>query len=215
MRTLYTLLTFLFFIISGGASADTQSYRGGYVYLPNETSSLVKSHLQAIVDKGWAKITPGDLYHAHILMAPNTRNVKEFGSPEELLSRMVGILYHSDEMLFRWRLEDGDLSLEQRRPRSIIGYLDGTVAPAVGLLPEPLIALDYEWSGTIHPDDLATAQPKLFDSRRNISVHTSSGSCLVNLQIDIGLSHGHEPLIVVNDTDLKITLDCMNPAQNQ
>jgi hypothetical protein len=115
----------------------------------------------------------------------------------KLCSSMVVVLYHSDEQLTRWRIEDGDLSVERRRPRSIIGYPDGSIVPAASLLQHPIRdAPHYAWYGTIHPDDLSRLFPERFLERRDWDI----GGCGVNLIVDIFRRH--------EDGKLQLTVEC-------
>jgi len=152
-------------------------------------------------------IRTGDLYHAHILLPPSAPD--RFGSTGQLFSGSPLMLYHSDEMLHRWRLDDGELPIERRRPRSIIGYPDGRIQPAAQLMRNPIAdAVHYEWHGTIHSDELARELPELIAPRSDRTVRIGNADCVVNLIVDISPHNTGRPTITVSGRPLALTMDC-------
>ena len=188
-------------------AAVTLAIAPTFAYVPPPAARLIERHLQRIENNGWAHPVPGDLYHAHLLLPPWAPAT--FRSLDELFGATTMILYHADEMLTRWRLDDGDLPAAQRRPRSIIGYPDGRVAAAVSLLPDPSAAVDYPFGGTVHSDDLAHQLPLQVAERSDREIRTPRGTCIVNLIVDISPSHPPEPTIAVGGARLKLTMDCV------
>jgi hypothetical protein len=173
------------------------------VHIPRAQARLVEQHLRTIVDNGWGEVMPGDLYHCHLLIRHGAGNIESLG---DLFANVAMILYHSDEHTVRWRGEDGILPLSKRRPRSIVGFLDGTIVPAATLMRSDLS--HYERDGSIHSDELAVEIPNLIEPRSDYRVKVLSRVCSFNLIVDIGLAHGDDPSISVKGDKLKVTMDC-------
>lgn len=165
--------------------------------IPSQEAELVKRHLRNIEMAGWAKVVPPDLYHGHIVLRPGAPD--RYDSLSELFGAAAFLLYHGDEQLFRWRLEDGDLPTERKRPRSIVGYRSGDVVPAASLMHDPSVAPYYEWGGTINTDALARELPGIAAPRRDVRVRDGDSWCVVNLQFDFAYTGGR----------LQMTTDCM------
>lgn len=167
-----------------------------HISVPSAPAALMARHMEAIERVGWAHVVPGDLYHAHLVLSPRVAARTRFHSVEELFAGSAVILYHADEQLRRWRLDDGDLPTSEKRPRSIIGYPDGSIIPAASLFVDPEAELThYSWYGTIRSDELAHTFPDRFLERRDWPV----GDCTVNLIVDIY----HQP-----DGVFRLTMDC-------
>ena len=177
--------------------AATLALSGGRISVPSRYDGLIRGHLQVIEAHGWAVVTPGDLYHGHLLLKAGAPG--RFASADALFAQSVGVLYHGDEMLIRWLGEDGGLPLSARRPRSVIVFWDGRIVPAAALIAQPDRLKDYISSGTVHLDELAAEHPDVFDVRADRAVRTQRGECLVDQIIDIG------------GIPLQLTMECNAP----
>ncbi len=178
------------------------------IHIPRYHARLIETHLAKINANDWGRVEPSQLDHCHILLSPASKD-KVFSSVEELFSYSVAILYHSDERLDRWLGEEGNLPVEKRHPRSIIGWPDGTVVPAAALIKNTLNeVVGHERNGSIRAADLARELPNLFTERRTVSVESGSGNCGFTLQIDISTAHDGEPEIYASGARWKTTMDC-------
>jgi len=194
------------------SAAGAPPYINGMVYITGPRTLVVQEHLRHIVANGWGRVTPGDLFHGHIVLSPRALEVKRFTSLEHLFSYSTMMLYHSDELLTHWRLEDGDMPLALRRPRSIIGFWNGDIMPAKWFFRDPAAeAPDYDYAGTIHDQDLRTVMPDRVDADHDWDVVMPNGICHTNLQLDIGLGHPPEPTIMADGKPQKLTLWCFIP----
>jgi hypothetical protein len=160
------------------------AWQPGRIPVAPACETLIAGHLRAIEERGWAVVTPGDLYHAHLVLRPGAP--EQFPSSAALCAAVVVVLYHSDEMLVRWRLDDGDLPVARRRPRSIVGFPDGSVVAASSLFADPYALPDYESSGTVHLSELARERPTQFGPRADRAVLSANSRCLVDQIVDIG-----------------------------
>ena len=182
------------------------------VFLPHDRALIIGEHLERIVASGWGIIGPGELYHGHILLVPQADRIDYFNSIGQLMSYSPGVLYHSDEMLNRWWGSEGTLPPLCRHPRSIIGYWDGTIAPASSLLSDAVgTAKDFQKFGTIHEGDLKREFPERFSEYRHRKFVVGNGMCATHLQFDITFGVIPEPVITVNQKYYTVSLPCIAP----
>lgn len=158
-------------------------WSSGRIAVPRAYAARMTAHIAAIEARTWAEATPGDLYHGHLLMKAGAPT--RFMTTEGMFRASVGVLYHADEQLRRWRLDDGDLPVRQRRPRSIVAYWTGEIVDAAALVADPLTLPHYEGHGTIHLDELAREHANL-DIRRDRAVTAGDARCLTNQIVDFG-----------------------------
>jgi len=124
-------------------------------YLPDEFGRLVEKHAKLMQESGYLeKISEYDFDHGHIMLKAGCPEV--FASLNEMFSYVSGILYHTREHQKHWQKEAGrGLPVSERTPRSIIGYRNGAIEPAINLISN-LSVLDerYSSNGTIFPQQL-------------------------------------------------------------
>jgi hypothetical protein len=182
------------------------------IFLPHGRALIIQEHLRQIVARGWGVIGPGELYHGHVLLSPRSENFDYFDSMDQLFSYSPAVLYHSDELLNRWKGSEGMLPVMRRTPRSIIGYWDGRIEAASDEIAEPTkTAPDFSGYGTIHEDDLAMEHPERFAAHHILDVVVPRGMCRVSLQFDIVFGVVPEPVITVENTYYTVSLPCNAP----
>lgn len=101
-----------------------------------------------------------DFFHGHFfLKGPQTK----YDSLNDYFSDVTAELFHSAEYNSRWWHEgNAGIDLKDRRPRSFMGWLDGTVQSAIELFPEGFkFSNSYESSGTIYSDEVLAVRPEL------------------------------------------------------
>jgi hypothetical protein len=185
-----------------------------FVQVPEKYARVMKQHIMMIEKEGFGEATPGDLYHGHLLLKYSKKYLHEPISLDELFAESVGILYHSDEMLVRWKGEDGELPFEKRRPRSIFGYWNGEVTPVISLFKNLEGTAHYLCCGTIHTDELAREHPKEFAFWRSYKVLTASSKlCPVNFIVDIYYSSRRPPSVTIHKKNYSLTMECSEGVQ--
>lgn len=117
------------------ASLQRELKRGKYMNYPDEWfGKIVEKHVRAMFDKGYAeKISDEDLFHGHLIIKnpPGfNRNKDCYKSMNDVLRQTYSILYHTAEYNKRWGVKEAHLPIHKRTPRSILGFMDGTISPA-------------------------------------------------------------------------------------
>lgn len=132
--------------------------------MPKPWADILRNHVSSILRNRWAHdLTPRDLDHGHLLMKPGW----ECTSPcelDEVMAGVAAIMYHTAERAGRWKNEgERGVPVDRRTTRSVIGWPDGRVQPAIELVSsfrERLTA--YDSNGTVFDNDLPTLRPDLF-----------------------------------------------------
>jgi hypothetical protein len=122
---------------------------------PSPFELLVSKHVDAILQEGYAEsIQASDLNHGHLII---NKHKGCYGNLGELISNTRMVLYHSDEGGKRWQKETRPN--KDRVQRSIVGFPDGSIKPAIKVLKDEYNTNKdyYECCGTIIPWDLSAA----------------------------------------------------------
>ena len=149
-------------------------------YPPQALGDLMAIHIRKIIDAGYAtELSQEDLYHGHLIWKRNSdndllrldRDIYSYmsgGATSDPYGPLAMILYHSAESGERWEIAEQYLPIDKRTPRSIVGFLDGSIVPAIELLKVEIdtgrfiLPDDYTLYGSIREIDLAQANPNLF-----------------------------------------------------
>lgn len=124
-------------------------YRIALVYFPLEAGDWISKNLAVAWTRGYFdNLSIQDLFHGHIIHRGPELN---FENPEAYFSAISAVLYHSSERLPRWGQEGrAGIPIQERTPRSFVGWLDGNIDAARDLLkPEVPLTDNYENGGTI------------------------------------------------------------------
>jgi len=174
-----------------GPSAGPIGPPAVHIPLPEPLAFFLLQHVRGMLAHGWAEdLTSMDLDHGHLLMKPGFTCPKPC-TPERVAAGVAAILYHTAERSDRWE-EEGTRGVpaDRRTPRSIIGWPDGSVHPAIELVREQTAHLTaYESCGTVFHSDLPRLRADLFGEPWFPKVHTAFGhvtlTCNLNDQFDI------------------------------
>lgn len=123
--------------------------------IPQAFGELAVKHIDKILEAGYGKfLHPDDFDHGHIVWKKGQRYAKSF--LEGKVDAVAMVLYHTAESTQRWSVQEAELPIEKRTPRSILGYPDGSIKPAAEVLDiERLEKLrTYRERGTIFETDL-------------------------------------------------------------
>ncbi len=153
--------------------------------LPDPYPAVIKRHVDAMYAKGYfSDLVSNDLWHGHLLMNPGAPDA--YDDPAALLNDTALFLYHTDEEASRWERERANgLPTGQRVPRSIVGFWDGTVRPAILLVSPARARLKYyEKYGTVQDDDIFASRPDLIqDTALTMKyIHVGRVECSAELQ---------------------------------
>lgn len=185
MRSI-VLIVFLAFLQAGDGAPRTEPPEFiGFVHVPEPQATMLARHLALIVADRWGTLGPGELFHGHILLSPAADRLDRFDSLDAAFAHSTMVLYHSDETGHRFNELEKLLPLEDRTPRSIVGYWeDGAIAPAVLLVPDaPHRTRYYAGYGTITQTDLANAMPTLVSQGQLWEIIVPYGRCLTTMQM--------------------------------
>lgn len=136
---------------------------------PTKFESMVASHVDEMLTQGYAKkIDETDLFHGHLVFRKKEDCYKNLS---HALDSFDFILYHTDESLKRWESQKGEP--KNKTQRSIVGFRDGTIRPAVDVMGEENIIAwsTYECCGTIYG--------------WNFSMNTKESICVGDKALDI------------------------------
>jgi hypothetical protein len=190
-----------------GLAPDTRQPVPRCLTVPAKWVNKIKEHLEKIEKNQWGMVFPGELYRGHLILKKNHSPIR---SIDQLFQNTALILYHSDEGIKLW-LEESELPIEKRTPRSIVGYWDGRVLAAASLMKEPVTS--FYWTvGTIRSDDLADELHDQLALHRDQYIRLPSGEvCPVDLVVDISITYN--PQIKANlhlgDRNYTVTMDCI------
>ncbi|MBU6501070.1 MAG: hypothetical protein KGJ89_03005 [Patescibacteria group bacterium] len=130
--------------------------------VPEKFGKLVSSHIDLMFREGYfMSFSDNDFSHGHLLLKADRK--ESYNSLDELSQDIALVVYHTDESGVRWGGQ-GQLSPLRRKQRSLAGYLDGSIRPAIG-------AIDlryrkqlqhYECCGTVHDIDIINSNPILY-----------------------------------------------------
>jgi hypothetical protein len=144
----------LFMLVSSSVGVAERSF-----------DAIVHSHIEQMLAEGYAQsLSWDDLYHGHIMVKRGEEDC--YGSLDELLGRTEVILYHTAEHNYRWG--SGATPPEQKIPRSVIGFMDGTIEPAIDFVGQENLESDlrYVVYGTVGIEDIVQKRPDLYTGNR-------------------------------------------------
>lgn len=131
------------------------------IYVPDSVAKIILKQIDEARDKNfYDKIDNKDFFHGHLfLKGPRT----QYASPRDYFNDITADLFHSAEYNNRWLKEaKTGIPVNERRPRSFVGWLDGTVQNAFELFPEGYpLTRNYESAGTIYPNEVQAIRPDL------------------------------------------------------
>lgn len=156
---------------------EKQARKPHFYPAPKELADLIAVHIEKIFEAGYAQsfsVDPdagGDFYHGHLIWRTDSDVASVFrvgaGNKSDI-SQIAMILYHTAEETDRWQKVEAHLPIEKRTPRSIVGYLDGSIRPAIDIVGDPY-SLQGAWSpnsyvphGTVHPFNIVDHNPGLY-----------------------------------------------------
>jgi len=148
-----------------GLSAGAANAQNLVPPAPQWFGALVERHTNAIMAAGYARcLSKDDLFHGHLLLSDPGR---PYTSLDDALEHTVLLLYHTDESTDRWEREEAQLPAAERTPRSILGLRDGTILPAIDVVPRASLTSRrqeiYDGYGTVFSSDVIRVFPTLFD----------------------------------------------------
>lgn len=149
---------------------------------PDPYVDVVQTHVQAMYDRGYfTDLISNDLWHGHLIMKPGA--VPEYHDVGALLEDAALFVYHTAEFADRWARQ-APLPLERRTPRSIVGFWDGSVIPAINLVKPGTYMPFYESNGTIGEDELRSSHPEWFEDFASMKIVRIGprAKCLAELQ---------------------------------
>jgi hypothetical protein len=97
--------------------------------VPKAFGELIASHIDKILEAGYGQfLNAKDFDHGHLVWKEGRRYEKAFQSGS--LDAVGVVLYHTAESINRWSEKEKHLPHERRTPRSILGFVDGSIKPA-------------------------------------------------------------------------------------
>lgn len=177
---------------------------------------IIAKHTRNMIDEKWADdLTSRDLDHGHMLMKPDWE-CAEPCTPDAVMDGVAAFLYHTAENAGRWagEAEDG-VDVDERTPRSVIGWFDGTVQPAVELVWEQRYQLQtYVSHGTVFDTDLWRYRSEQFSKADEFQVTFAmdEGTLTCNLSSQIRIvqdSHGR--MILKGGRPFDAFMECYDP----
>jgi hypothetical protein len=124
---------------------------------PQALGAIVENHVRLAAQGGhYEALDLNDFFHGHIIVrGPQST----FSSPEEFFSNISLLLYHTDEYTSRWSNEaQRGTPADQRKARSLIGFLDGRLAPLADFA--KTFPPAYDSSGTLFTGEAVAAFPE-------------------------------------------------------
>jgi len=123
------------------------------IYIPERFGRIMEKHIRRMHVLGnFEKFGLDDFDHGHIIFRQGFNN--RASGLDAWLDQAESILYHTQELNDAWKIQDKEgIPIPERKARSIIGYLDGTIRPANAaydlseLTPEALQL--FETAGTV------------------------------------------------------------------
>ncbi len=152
--------------LSGVICNNTRKLRDGeQSLLPMSMSlaNLVHKHILSMKEKGYfEEISQMDFFHGHLIH----KTFKDRVSRDKFGKEVSAILYHTAESNKRWSIESSEKpDHEQRTQRSLIGWPDGSVDPAIQWIDLNDLKVGrkriYHLAGTIYTSDIAEQNPDL------------------------------------------------------
>jgi hypothetical protein len=129
------------------------------IYAPESFGKIILAHIdEAKKQAYYDELSRKDFFHGHLLLAGIPTN---HDSPQAYFSKVTSVLYHTAEYNGRWEKEqDQGIPAEERRQRSIIGFINGVLVKAMDIMKDH-IPPGFEGSGTIYDVNIAVAHPEL------------------------------------------------------
>jgi hypothetical protein len=129
---------------------------------PARFEKVVRSHVTQILEKGYAEsLAWDDLSYGRIFV----RRGKEgcYANMNELLENVELIAYYSAEFKNRW--DDFRTPLEKKIPRSIVGFMDGRIMPAIDFVGRENLKNEWRYNrfGIVDIDDIVRKAPHLYN----------------------------------------------------
>jgi hypothetical protein len=142
---------------------DCSASRGkgiAVIYFPLEVGRNFSKAINESLRLGYAgEISQKDLFHGHmILQGPAT----VYAEPMRFFEDLRISLFHSAEYLSRWAAEGRrGLPLEERTPRSFVGWANGVLQKAIDLVTPGARLKSYSGAGTIYTEEVIESNPGL------------------------------------------------------
>lgn len=117
------------------AAEDYDAYREGHsfwkIFVPDWFGRIIASHVEMMYQMGCFKNLSGeDFDHGHLIFRQGAGFF--YRSSDEFLKNVSMILYHTNEHTHLWQRQAANgIPVEQRIPRSILGFLNRIARPAV------------------------------------------------------------------------------------
>lgn len=136
--------------------------------IPDPYIDVIGKHVETMYSRGnFRNFTSTDFWHGHLMLRPN--NVQEYRNAGELVAGAALVVYHTAEFSERWSKEAGT-PLDRRNPRSLVGFWDGSVVPAISLVKPGVWMPFYESNGTISDSELRASHPEWFDDLFSVAI---------------------------------------------
>ena len=104
------------------------------IFVPDWFGKIVEQQVRAMGRAQYFDaVDASDFYHGHLVMKREAE-IKSVNTPETMLRDVGLIVYHTDESGIRWALQAKTKAVDNRTPRSVAAYMDGSVAPAKNLV---------------------------------------------------------------------------------
>jgi hypothetical protein len=150
--------------------------------VPDPYIDVIGRHIQQMHDRGYFRdFTSKDFWHGHFMLRPDSPG--EYADAGELVSHAALMVYHTAEFSERWKSESSKPA-SSRNPRSLVGFWDGSVVPAINLVKPGVSMPFYESNGTISDSELRDSHPDWFNGTFDPSFVRlgSRASCAASLQ---------------------------------
>jgi len=150
--------------------------------VPDPYIDVIGRHVEVMYARGYFRdFTAKDFWHGHLMLRPHED--REYRTAGELVADTALFVYHTAEFSERWARESGKPAA-QRNPRSLVGFWDGSVVPAITLVKPGVWMPFYESNGTISDSELRESHPDWFDAWMSLTIVRLGprASCAASLQ---------------------------------
>lgn len=120
------------------------------IFVPDRLGKIISSHVEMMHQQGYFEnLSEKDFDHGHFILRQGADFF--YYSLDEFFKNVVMILYHTQEHTQLWRNQArAGIPFERRTPRSILGFLNGMIRPAVEFADMNFSQRSgYELAGTI------------------------------------------------------------------
>jgi hypothetical protein len=150
----------LYLMLLAAAACAAQQPSASVPQPPESFNKMVRSHVAAMMKEGYAQeLSWDDLNHGHIF-APSREGC--YSSLDSLLGDVKQVLYHTRRYKYDWVYDE---SPEKKTQRSIVGFKDGTITPAIEFVGKENLAsrsiFRFNRLGLIDVEDVTKVRPDL------------------------------------------------------